>query len=280
MYNKIMFKRVYIEITNQCNLNCTFCKKNSRNIYYMNKKEFVHILDQIKDYTRYIYLHVQGEPLMHPLLEEFINIAKEKYFNIQIVTNGSLIDKCNFLLEGNVRKISISLHSISYQSIDIDKYYDNIIKFSRQASELNKTYIELRFNNEDIMDNKTKFLLNKLESNFDFKITSKDKSYKIMNNVFVAFNNIFEWPSLSNDFVSDKGYCLGGINMLAILSNGLVSICCLDSEGDINLGNIYTNNLKEILESDKYLNIINGFKNRKVIEPLCKHCTYRLIFNK
>lgn len=280
MYNIFMFKRIYIEITNQCNLNCTFCKKNSRPAKYMSLEEFTYILEQIKEDTRYIYLHVQGEPLMHPLLHQFINIAKEKYFNTHIVTNGNLINKSLFLLEGKVRKISISLHSISYQNINIDDYYNNIIEFSKQASLLSNTYVELRFNNEETMDEKSNFILKKLLSDFNFSITSRNKSYKIMNNVFVAFNNIFKWPSLDNEFVSNEGYCHGGIDMLSILSNGQVSACCLDSDGDINLGNIYTDGFKHILNSDKYKNMVIGFKNKKAIEQLCKHCSYRLRFSK
>ena len=96
MYNIFMFKRIYIEITNQCNLNCTFCKKNSRPAKYLSLEEFTYILEQIKEDTRYIYLHVQGEPLMHPLLHQFINIAKEKNFNTHIDTNGNLINKSLF----------------------------------------------------------------------------------------------------------------------------------------------------------------------------------------
>lgn len=245
----------------------------------MTIDDFTHILNQIEPYTRYIYLHVQGEPLMHPLLNEFIILAKKNLFNIQIVTNGTLLNKSDFLLQGNIRKISFSLHSIDYSNIDINTYYDNIINFCKTASIYNNLYCELRFNNEDTMGVRSTILLNKLKSDFNFNTTSRNKSYKIMNKVYVSFSSLFEWPSLENNYVGKDGYCHGGIDMISILSNGIVSACCLDAQGDINLGNIYKDSLSEILKSEKYLNIVEGFKNKKAIEPLCQHCSYRLRFD-
>lgn len=276
IYNTFMIKRIYIEITNQCNLKCSFCKHNIRETKYMTIEEFKHILDEIEHVCKFIYLHVQGEPLLHPNLKEFIDIAYSRDFKIHITTNGSLISKNTFLVD-KVRKISFSLHSIPYQNINPIDYINDILDF---IDKCNDTYCELRFYNENSMDLKSKTILNYLENNYSFKVTNKNKSYKIKEKVFVAFDNLFLWPSLNNPFVSDYGFCYGGLEMISILSNGNISACCLDSDGDINIGNIYNSKLSEILQSEKFLNIVNGFKNKKAIEQLCKHCTYRLRFNR
>ena len=72
----MQFKKVYIEITNNCNLNCSFCKNNSREKLFMSSGDFETIIKKIKPYTKYVYLHVKGEPLLHPELEEILKICE------------------------------------------------------------------------------------------------------------------------------------------------------------------------------------------------------------
>ena len=88
-----MYKKVYIEITNNCNLSCDFCIKNTRKNKFMNINDFEIILNKLKEHTNYLYFHVLGEPLIHPKINEFINLAKENNFNVNITTNGYLIKR-------------------------------------------------------------------------------------------------------------------------------------------------------------------------------------------
>ena len=88
---KKMFKRIYIEILNYCNLNCPFCNKTTKDKKYISRDEFNHILKEIVPYTDYIYLHVQGEPLLHKDLINFLIDAKEMGLNINLTTNGTLL---------------------------------------------------------------------------------------------------------------------------------------------------------------------------------------------
>ena len=98
--NKKRFKKIYLEITNSCNLSCSFCIKNRRVIKYLNLEEFKIILSKLEKYTDYLYFHVLGEPLMHPMINEFINLASSK-FRVQITTNGYLIDK---IIDNNIHR--------------------------------------------------------------------------------------------------------------------------------------------------------------------------------
>lgn len=59
------FKKIYIEITNKCNLKCSFCSLDNRMKKEMSLDQFELILQKIDKYTDYIYLHVKGEPLIH-----------------------------------------------------------------------------------------------------------------------------------------------------------------------------------------------------------------------
>lgn len=277
-----MIKRIYIEITNICNLKCDFCINHNREYKSLTLIEFKHILYEISGICDYIYLHVQGEPLLHPNLYEFLDEIENRNLKIQLVTNGSLISNNHQLLSYKcLRKISISCHSIDYQKLDYQEYMNNIIIFVKKASVKANTFVELRFWNADNLSDKSLLAMNILKDNFNFEITSKKNSYRILNNCYVHFDNKFQWPSqcdMNNDYID--GTCHGGKMMIAILSNGQVVPCCLDAKGEINLGNIFQDSLKNILSSDRYLDIVKSFNDHKITEDLCKKCTYRLRFNK
>ena len=60
------FKKIYLEITNVCNLKCSFCHGTKRRKQFIDFEDFQQILAKIKNYTNYLYFHIMGEPLMHP----------------------------------------------------------------------------------------------------------------------------------------------------------------------------------------------------------------------
>ena len=138
---KKRFKKIYIEITNGCNLNCEFCIQNKREKKFIAINEFKIILNKIKDYTDYLYFHVLGEPILHPNINELIDIAS-KYFKINITTNGYLIDKIKD--NKNIRQLNISLHSFNDKyKINLKNYLDNVFNSIDILIE-NNTYISLR----------------------------------------------------------------------------------------------------------------------------------------
>ena len=70
-----MFKRAYVEITNRCNLHCSFCPGTRRQPRDLSAEEMAFILQRLKAYTEYLYFHIMGEPLLHPRLAEFLSLA-------------------------------------------------------------------------------------------------------------------------------------------------------------------------------------------------------------
>jgi len=265
-----MYKKIYIEITNRCNLNCDFCIKNSREVKYMSIDEFKLTLSKIKAHTKYLYFHVLGEPLLHPQINEFIEIAHEDFF-INITTNGYLISN---LSNSNIRQINISLHSFdSKYNISIEEYLNNIFSYIDKYK--NKTIISLRFwiNNHQNLE-----MLNLINNKFNTSISVtniKDK-IKLDNNVYISLEEQFIWPDLNNSIDNEIGTCYGLRDHFGILVDGTIIPCCLDSKGIINLGNIFRNNLDEILEQDRVMKMKNGFLSNKRIEQLCKKCGYNI----
>lgn len=270
-------KRIYIEITNCCNLHCSFCVPHKRKSKFMSVEEFEYIINQTKDITKYIYLHVQGEPLLHPQLDRILNICDKHNLNVQLVTNATLLaNHLDIYKHPSLRKLSLSLHAIDQTNLSVNEYFEPIKSLLEHISD---TYVELRFWNKNNMPLKSKELFNLISSLYNLEETKRLDSYKLKDNIYIYFQEQFEWPTSANN--SDiHGYCYAANNMLAILADGTVSICCLDANGEINVGNIFYQSLDHILNSDTYHNIINNFNNNKCSEMLCKKCTYRNRFKK
>lgn len=287
------FKRVYIEITNVCNLNCTFCPKTKRTKRFLNNKEFEIILDKIKPYTNYINLHLMGEPLLNSNLEEFLEIAYINGFKVNLTTNGTLLLDCEeYLLKSKaVRQINISLHSFEANSNhNFDKYFDNVLSFVEKANKDTDIICSMRLWNLDNNKEEGKNLLNLKIVNliqqrfgyFDniFEKLYQDKKLKLKDRVYLNAAEKFDWPDIDIEPLADKGFCHGLRDHIGILSDGTVVPCCLDSEGHMPLGNIFTEEFSDIINNNRANSIYQGFSRRERVEELCKRCGYSKVFDK
>ncbi|AIF50613.1 radical SAM/SPASM domain-containing protein [Pelosinus sp. UFO1] len=289
------YKKVYLEITNVCNLKCDFCPETKRKAEFMTEATFVQILDQIKPFTDYIYLHVKGEPLLHPNLGSFLDISDEKGFKVNITTNGTLINKAanTLLAKPAVRQINFSLHSFdgNLSEISKDEYVGNILEFSRRAVVESKIIISLRLWNLDealVTEDQRKRnldMIDKIEETFKlpYKIQgnlSEAKALKLGDRVYLNQDYEFKWPDLKEKEDFSNGTCFGLRNQIAILVDGTVVPCCLDGEGIINLGNIHEARFSDIISKKRVEDIRLGFCSNNVVEELCRKCGYRKRFNK
>lgn len=279
---KKRFKKIYIEITNRCNLNCSFCGKNKRDYRDMSLSEFELVINKIKKYTDYIYLHVKGEPLLYSNLDSLLSICDNTNIKANITTNGVFLkEKLSVLMNHFcIRQINISLHSennkksyfldvfssgkvlstkmfISYRIWDLEEY-----KLNKKSTEIVDKIIEFY--------NLSPVIVDKLYN---------DKNIKIASNAFVNKENIFTWPDVDNDILVD-GFCYGLKTHIAILSNGDIVPCCLDANGEIKLGNIFEDTLDVVLNGDTYKSLLKSFEDNKALHPLCKSCNFKNRFNK
>ena len=257
-----MYKKVYVEITNVCNLNCSFCVKNNRKKEYISIDCFKILLNKLKGYTNYLYFHVMGEPLLHPNINELIDLASNDY-KVNITTNGTMLDK--IIDNKNIRQINISLHSIK------DNLEKNLINIFRKAEKLlnNGTIVNYRLWVNEEKKNKIIEFINKYY-NVDINELS---NHTIKNNLFFSIEKEFIWPNMNNKDLFN-GTCKALTDHIGILVDGTVVPCCLDSEGVIKLGNIYKNDLDEIINSKQYQELKKGFKENIRLNPLCKTCNF------
>ena len=263
----VKFKKIYIEVTSICNLNCSFCLKSNRKKRNITFDEFKLILSKIKPYTSYLYFHVLGEPLMHPFINKLINEASNEGFNVNITTNGYLI---NNLDATNLRQLNISLHSFSNNyNKTLKEYLDDIYNFSIKNS--NSTYINYRLwtNNENFNE-----IINYIENKFNTRIDINKKNIILSKNIFLNFDSEFIWPDNMKNDDGYEGFCHALSDHIAILSNGTITACCLDGNGKINFGNIFKDNLEDVLNSKMFIMMKKNFQNGKRIHPLCQKCNF------
>jgi len=282
------FKKVYIEITNICNLDCNFCPKTKRFLEMMDEDRFRRIIQEVRLYTDYVYFHLMGEPFLNENLEKFLEICHESNLKVNITTNGTLIHKVQDILlrAPALRQVNFSLSSFeANENIEeLDEYVGKISDFILMAVKENRIISSLRLWNLDSdmlkgSNSKNLAILSILEKQLNLDFSLKDKlqttnQIKLREKVYLNMAEKFDWPDLNKEYLSDVVFCYGLRDQIGVLVDGTVVPCCLDSEGNIGLGNIYKTNLKDILESERAKKIYEGFSNRCAVEDLCKRCPY------
>lgn len=262
-------KKIYIEITNICNLSCSFCPKNKREKRFMKVSEFEVILEKIKDYTKYINLYVMGEPLMHPNLKDILDCAHEHGFQVNLTTNGRLLEgQFETIFESKaIRQVNISLHS--FEKLEEQKKIVDLI------DKMNKDqYISLRL----WTSNENKEIIHYIEATYQIKVEKQNQ--KIKENLYLNQDMTFEWPTMDRDIISEVGTCYGLRDHIGILVDGTVIPCCLDYEAYNKLGNIFEEDLDSILQKEKSVAMKKGFEEGKLVNELCKRCGFVTRFKK
>ena len=267
-----MFARAYVEITNICNMACSFCHGHSRKPRQLTKEEFACILTQLQGQTQYIYYHLMGEPLTHPLLPEFIRMAGERGVRSMVTTNGTLLPKRGEeLVNAGVHKVSVSLHSFENGGEEQHrKYLTQVASFAEKAS-ARGVIVCLRLWNKGYETGSPEGILRRLLPG-DWQ--ENTRGYRVRDKLFLEWGDRFGWPDKDNEIQEGVPVCYGMREQFGILCDGTVVPCCLDSEGVINLGNVFEKPLAEILSSPRAKAIGDGFRNGVAVEELCRRCPY------
>ena len=242
----------------------------------MTQDEFEHILKEVSKVTKVIYLHVKGEPLLHPKIIDFIKLAEKYNLTVNLTTNGILFPKLVDNLKDckALHKINFSLHCEQ----NIPSYEENIFKNVEKLSPNTVVIYRLWTLKDNKLDEKSTKIVEKLKKYYKLSTETveklkKEKNIKISSTIYVDKDNEFNWPKLTNN--KSCGYCYALKTQIAILSDGTVVPCCLDSDGIINLGNIYQESIEEIEKKERYQKLKKSFQDRKPSELLCQSCTFK-----
>ena len=270
------FNKIYLEISNVCNLKCAFCPGTKRQGHVMTEAEFSAILPKIRPFTDFLYFHLMGEPLLHPNLERFLELAGEYGFKVILTTNGTLLAKQQKMLlrMPALHKINISLHAFEANDLAVPfgQYLTDCFAFG-QAAEGCKLVVYRLWNSggQDAMNAQ---ILDAMHRHFPSDWVQERKGTRIGSRVFLEYGDKFDWPDLSAEDGGCQVFCYGLRDQLGILCDGTVVPCCLDHDGDIPLGNLHKEDLGEILEKERAKAIYQGFSGKKAVEQLCRRCGY------
>ena len=274
------FNKVYLEISNLCNLRCAFCPGTNRDSHIMTEEEFSALLPKLRPWTDFLYFHLMGEPLCHPHLEKFLTLAGEAGFKVILTTNGTLLPRLKDMLLGApaLHKVNISLHAFEANDLAVpfEEYLRGCFAFGKAAE--GKCIISYRLWNSGGADALNGQILDTMAQFFPRPWTEERRGPRLGQKIYLEYGDKFDWPDLTAADNGERVFCYGLRDQIGVLCDGTVVPCCLDHEGDLALGNLHETTLDAILETDRAKAIYEGFQKGKAAEELCRKCGYATRF--
>ena len=275
-----MFKRIYLEITDVCNLACSFCHGTKRAPRFLTPSEFRILAERLRGYTEYLYFHLMGEPLLHPQLDELLAIAGEQGFQVNLTTNGTLLDAAGSILLASpaLHRVNLSLQcwEANPPAEPIEQYISRCAAFARQAA-AGGILVSLRLWNGGGAEQYNSEIVRLLERSFPRPWKTGQKNTVLAPRIYLEYGALFDWPDPDAP-ESGTSFCHGLRDHLGVLCDGTVVPCCLDAEGSIALGNLFSASLDEILAGPRAVRLYDGFSCRRPVESLCLRCGYAARF--
>ena len=270
------FNKIYLEISNICNLSCAFCPGTKRKKHALTEEEFSTLLMKLRPYADFLYFHLMGEPLCHPKLRQFLELAGNAGFKVILTTNGTLLKKQQetLLSAPGLHKVNVSLHAFEANDLAMlfRAYLDQCFSFGKAAE--GKKIVVYRLWNQGGADELNASILTAMEQYFPKPWKEDRRGVRIGEKVFLEYGDKFDWPDLAAPKGSCRVFCYGLRDQIGVLCDGTVVPCCLDHEGDLALGNLFTEDMETILESPRAKAIYDGFTDRMAAEELCRKCGY------
>lgn len=275
------FRKIYLEISNICNLKCSFCPGTNRKKRAMTEEEFSTLLPQLQPWTDFLYFHLMGEPLCHPQLFRFLELAGKAGFKVILTTNGTLLSKYADALcsTPGLYKVNVSLHAFEANdfSMPFEEYLKGCFAFGKQAE--NRILVSYRLWNNGGADTQNAQILDTLRTYFPEPWFDEGRGIRIGQRIYLEHGDKFDWPDLSAPIQGERVFCYGMRDHIGVLCDGTVVPCCLDHNGDIALGNLFSSDLSEILNSPRAKAIFDGFHTGNAPEELCRRCGYATRFS-
>ncbi len=246
---------------------------------------FEKVCKEVAPLTPIITLHVLGDPCKLKNLNHYLSTAKHFSLKVDLVTSGVYLHDFETLLQDAIYQISISLDAglDHHNKLNQHRYIQKILEFCRYKCEKNsEVFLNLRI--QDSTLEKHQNLIKPFLESFECVSLEGLKSQgraRLFKKSFLNIQKTFKWPNLNApnplNQESKIPYCYGLIKQIAILSNGVVVPCCMDTQAHINLGDLNHTPLKDVLKSQKAMAIKTHFLKGEALEFLCKNCSYPLI---
>jgi radical SAM protein with 4Fe4S-binding SPASM domain len=244
------FKRLLLrlETTNNCNFKCNFCPHPDmkRKKGYMDEAVYRSVIDQAASLgVEKLDLRNFGEPILDKRLGDLARYANSKGLNkIYIHTNGYGLSKkiLNRWGEGGITDVNISLSpkrefGMSRPGVNVEKMFSCLERVMKSDSPwkhiLSVDYLRTGISSKEEEEEFFQWL----------------KKYNLVKRIDIDLHNWAEGTA------SKFKQCHRLWTSVTVLWDGQVSLCCLDYEGEINLGNVLETPLKDIINSEAYRKI-------------------------
>ncbi len=241
----------------------------------MSFENFRYIADTLSPITDYLYFHIMGEPLLHPQLPDLIKYASLRGFKCAVTTNGTLLSRFGDALIGSgIYKVNISVHSFEDGGDgEYLEYIESIARFADKSSSAGVLTV-LRLWNKGHDEGRNDRTLDLLEQMLPGEWKWGSRGARIRHKLHLEYGDRFEWPDREAPLGDEAVFCHGLGDHFGILVDGSVIPCCLDREGVITLGNIFGEDISDILNSERAKKMREGFERRFASEELCRRCGY------
>jgi MoaA/NifB/PqqE/SkfB family radical SAM enzyme len=255
-----------------------------------------------------------GEPLIDPHLADKLEYCKTKKLKTVITTNGLQMEKINPKIIANLDCLYISWQTFNEKTfklrgtnLDYQIYKNKLIEFIKQNKDKLKIVISLMLNENkrwftrDLMGANFKDLLNQnlkdflpiageisdaARKNLERKLSEKRRlsfqEIELDNNLFLNIDQFSDWggnlSSYSQNFQripAETGQCRIMAAGPLVLSDGRLSLCCVDYDGNVTIGNLQKENFSDIINSERYKKIFENFQNKVITLPYCRQCLGR-----
>lgn len=166
-----LLKKVYVEPTTDCNLNCKTCVRHSwdEELGHMKMSLYRKMIDDLKGFKKInrISFWGIGEPLYHPNITEMIDLANKLSVKTQIITNGILLDEkmAKELLEAGLDSLVVSIDGTSPETMsdirsgaDLKQIINNVKQFKKYKNKINPEaeigieYVIMKSNIDELKD--------------------------------------------------------------------------------------------------------------------------------
>jgi len=240
-----LFTHIEIETVNRCNNDCSFCPVNRhadiREYEKMEESLFEKIIDNLKDlqYDKDISFYSNNEPLLDDRIYDFIKYSKKSIPNARhiLYSNGIML---------NIKRYE-KLFACGLDFLLIDNYSDDG-KLIKSVQELYDYYLI----NENINSDKTEIVLRRKTETLSNRggTSPNGKESKTLN--------------LS---------CYLPFKQLVIRPSGKVSLCCYDSYGKTDMGDLNKLSIEELWYGGKHFGILSHlYKKGRDGISICEKC--------
>ncbi len=247
-----------VEVTGICNVDCIMCPQETmeRSKGMMSMEVFKNIINQAKDYVEVVLLHIAGDPLLHPKLFEMIAYCRENKVKTLVSTNCVALDerRSRAMLKDPPDILILSFDGTSkevYEKIRRRAHFEptreNIKRFlqmKRSKRILPYTMLQLIYMKEN-----------------QHQVNDFLKEWRVSSANEIRIKPYFDYPAVREYHGVGQRRpepatkpCLYLWRQMAITWDGTVTACCLDMTGQLKMGDVNHQSLREVWNAEEFVN--------------------------